>query len=150
MARRVARRMITYPTGRLLGVIDDPASAAGASDALVASGIARDAIEILVGDEGRDRLGRLGRPPNGLSRLVRVFQFLLMDQTPDFIAYEAALLEARAVIAVRVPGRDRMLEAAAVIERHGGHFLNWFGRLATEEISLWQGPEPGIPDAFRR
>jgi hypothetical protein len=146
----MARRMITYPTGRLLGVIDDPASAPRASEALVAAGIAEDAIDVLVGDEGRDRLGRLGRPPNVLSRLVRVFQFLLMDQTPDFIAYEAALLEGRAVIAVRVPSRERMLEASAVIERHGGHFLNWFGRLATEEISMWHGPEPGIPDALRR
>jgi hypothetical protein len=142
--------MITYPTGRLLGVVDDPASATAASDALVAAGFAVDAIEVLVGDEGQDRLGRLGRRPNGLSRVVRVFQFLLMDQTPDFIVYEAALLEGRAVIAVRAGNRARMLEAAAVIERHHGHFLNAFGRFATEEISMWRGPEPGIPDALRR
>jgi hypothetical protein len=146
----MARRMITYPTGRLLGVVDDPATVVPAREELVAAGFAADAIEVLVGDEGRDRLGRLGRPPNGLSRLIRVFQFLLMDQTPDFIVYEAALLEGRAVIAVRVENRARMLQAAAVLERRDGHFLNAFGRLATEEISMWRGPEPSIPDALRR
>ncbi len=79
-----------------------------------------------------------------------MFQFLLMDQTPDFIAYEAALIEGRAVIAVRAASRERMLQATTVIEGHGGHFLNSFGRLATEEISLWRGPEPRVPDALRR
>ncbi len=146
----MTRRMITYPTGWLLGVVDDPASATRASGALVAAGFAVDAIEVLVGDEGRDRLGRLGRRPNVLSGLVRMFQFLLMDQTPDFIAYEAALIEGRAVIAVRAASRERMLQATTVIEGHGGHFLNSFGRLATEEISLWRGPEPKVPDALRR
>jgi hypothetical protein len=96
----MARRMITYPTNRLIGVIDSPAAADLAADALAAEGFARDGIVVLTGDEGRDRLGRLGTAPNGLSRVVRFFQFVLMDQTPDFLVYEAAIAEGRAVIAV--------------------------------------------------
>lgn len=146
----MARRMITYPTGRLLGVVDTPDAAAGAAAELLASGLAQGTVDLLAGDAGRDRLGRLGPPPNALSRVVRVFQFLLMDQTPDFLVYEAALLEGRTVIAVRLRDRDAMVLAAAVLERHGAHFLNWFGRFMTEEVSLWRGPEPEIPDALRR
>ena len=39
---------------------------------------------------------------------------------------------------------------ASVLERHGAHFLNYFGRLSTEEVSMWRGEEPAIPDALRR
>jgi hypothetical protein len=146
----VTRRMITYPTNRLLGVVDVPADAAGAADALVGVAFAPDEVVVLVGEEGRDRLGRLGHDPNALSRLVRLLQFTLMDQTPDFLVYEHALLDGRAVIAVHVADRDRMLEAAAVLERRGAHFLNYFARLSTEEVSMWRGEEPAIPDALRR
>lgn len=146
----MTRRMITYPTNRLLGVIDATDAAARATTALTDAGLAPDEVVLLVGEEGRDRLGRLGHDPNALSRLVRMLQFTLMDQMPDFLVYEQALMDGRAVIAVQVADRDGMLEAAAVLERHGAHFLNYFGRLSTEEVSMWQGEEPAIPDALRR
>ena len=143
-------RMITYPTNRLLGVVDDPALAQSIARDLAAVGFAGDAVDVLVGDAGLDRLARLGARPSPLSRIVRVFQFMSMDQTPDFLVYERALLDGRAVVAVRAGGRDAMLPASDVLQRHGAHFLNWFGRFMTEELTLWKGDEPSIPDALRR
>jgi hypothetical protein len=144
--------MITYPTNRLIGVVDTPEGAGRAVERLAAAGFERDRIVILVGDEGRDRLGRLGASPTVLSRVVRLFQFVLMDQTPDFLVYEAAIVEGRAVIAVTIDGggRERMLRAARILEGEAAHFLNFFGRFQTEEVSLWRGAEPEIPDALRR
>jgi hypothetical protein len=142
--------MITYPTNRLLGVIDAPEDAIRAVDALVEAAFDPAGIVLLIGEEGRGRLGRLGHHPNAFSRVVRLLQFTLMDQTPDFLVYEHALLDGRAVIAIHVVNRDGMLEAAAVLERHGAHFLNYFGRLSTEEISMWRGDEVAMPDALRR
>jgi hypothetical protein len=142
--------MITYPTNRLLGVVDTPAEATRAVDALVEAAFDPAGIVVLAGEEGRDRLGRLGHHPNAFSRLVRLLQFTLMDQMPDFIVYEHALLDGRTVIAVHVADRDRMLAASSVLERHGAHFLNYFGRLSTEEVSMWRGEEPAIRDALRR
>jgi hypothetical protein len=144
------RPMITYPTRQLLGVIDDPARARDAAAALAATGVSGDDIVLLDGPEGRERLGRLGSRPNPLSRVVRAFQFMLMDQLPDFLVYERALDEGRVVVAVHVADRDAMLRAKVVLERFGAHFLNHFGRLSTEEVSLWRGEEPEIPDALRR
>ena len=141
---------ITYPTGRLLGVIDAPAAATAAAADLAAAGFPAADVAVLVGPEGRARLGSLGPAPGPISRLTRVFQFLLMDQTPDFLVYEWALGDGRAVLAVRVPARAEMRRAATILERHGAHFLNHFGRLSTEEVSMWRGPEPEIPDALRR
>ena len=142
--------MITYPTQRLLGVIDDPARARDAAGALAAAGLAADAIDVLAGSDGRAQLAVLGSRPNALSRMVRAVQFLSMDQLPDFLVYERAIDDGRAVIAVRVPDRGRLESIRPVLERFGAHFLNYFGRLSTEEISLWRGEEPSIPDTLRR
>ena len=146
----MARPMITYPTGRLLAVVDRPDVGLEAAEALVADGVARADVEVLTGADGRDRLGRLGPPANRLSRVVRVFQFLLMDQLPDFLVYERALADGRAVVAVRVGDRAGMLRTKSTLERSGAHFLNHFGRFQTEELSMWRGPEPDIPDPLRR
>jgi hypothetical protein len=144
------RPMITYPTRQLLAVIDDPARAREAGAALAATGVLATNIQLLEGADGRDRLGRLGSTPNLLSRAVRAFQFLSMDQLPDFLVYERAIEDGRVVVAVHVPDRDAMLRVRVVLERFDAHFLNHFGRLYTEELTLWRGDEPEIPDALRR
>ena len=144
------RPMITYPTRKVLGVIDDPARAREAVAALEATGVPASDIRLLLGEEGRRDLATLGSRPNPLSRAIRVFQFMSMDQLPDFLVYERALEDGRAVLAVHVGNRTAMLGVRTVLERFGGHFLNHFGRLSTEELSMWQGPEPEIPGALRR
>jgi hypothetical protein len=147
MARR---QMITYPTRQLLAVVDDRARAHEAAAALVEGGVAAHDVLVLEGVEGRERLANLGPRPNLLSRIVRVFQFMSMDQLPDFLVYERAIADGRAVLAVRVADRAAMLRARVVLERFGAHFLNHFGRLSTEELSMWRGDEPEIPDSLRR
>jgi hypothetical protein len=144
------RPMITYPTERLLGVIDDPARARDAVAALEAAGVPVADVRLLEGPDGGDQLASLGSRPTVLSRLVRAIQFLSMDQLPDFLVYERAIDDGRAVVAVRVRDRDAMLHARAELERAGAHFLNHFGRLQTEELTLWRGPEPEIDDTLRR
>ena len=96
-----ARPMITYPTQRLLAVIDDPARAREAATALSEAGVAPGDVEVLAGTDGRAQLAALGSRPNPLSRLVRAFQFLSMDQLPDFLVYERAIDDGRAVVAVQ-------------------------------------------------
>ena len=46
--------------------------------------------------------------------------------------------------------RGRIAILRPILERFGAHFMNYFGRLSTEEISLWRGDEPTIPDVLRR
>lgn len=142
--------MITYPTGQVLGVVDDPRGAVAASAALENAGFDPADVRVLDGPTGREELGRLGSRPTVMSRAIRVFQFLLMDQTPDFLVYERAIADGRALVAVRVADRKRMEAARGILERRGAHFLNHYGRLSTEELSMWRGPEPDIPDALRR
>jgi hypothetical protein len=142
--------MIGYPTNRLLMVVDDPEHARTAVRDLAATMSRPGDAELLVGEAGIEQLRRLGGAPGPLARLVRLFQFMSMDQMPDFVTYEAALRDGRAVIAVRPRNRMQMLAAMNVIVRQGGHFANWFGRFSTEELSRWNGPELAIPDYLRR
>ena len=51
---------------------------------------------------------------------------------------------------VKVRGDDLKSAVAQALQDNGGHFLNYYGRFATEEISRWQGPEPAINEVMRR
>lgn len=144
------RRFINYPTNQLLGVIDDPEAARAAFDELVSSGVAPADVVVLAGPRDAARLDGLGAENGLLSRLLRAIQFMTMDQMPDFLLYETAVRQGRAVVAVRLRGADRRGLATRVLQAHGSHFLNAYGRFATEEISLWRGPEPDLPGVLRR
>jgi len=145
------KRSLTYPTDHLLAVFDDPGDAAAAAADLGRAGFATDEITILRGGEGVERLepstGQTGR----WTRLLRAVQYMTMDQMPDFPAYVAALRDGRAVVAVHVSGpHEGRVKARDVLEQHRGHFMNFFGRYATEELVPWRGPELPMPDYLRR
>jgi hypothetical protein len=141
---------IGYPTGRLLAVIDDPDAAASAVAELVEGGLPAEDVAVLTGPDGASRFDGTGAGHGMRSRLLRVIQFVMMDQLPDFASYEAAAREGRAVVVVRAPEAARRRAVVRTLERAGGHFMNYFGRLATEEISRWRGPEPKVPALLRR
>ncbi len=140
----------TYPTDHVLGVIDDPAAAATAAAALVAAGIPTADVTILRGDAGAEAIDGLGTAHGFFGKLLRTLQFTTMDQMPDFAVYEAAIRDGRAVVAVRVPDRDAMTLVRDVLAANGAHFLNFYARLYTEELSRWRGPEVDVPAYLRR
>jgi hypothetical protein len=145
-----SRRAIGYPANFLMAVIDDPAEAAAAMAELGTSGIHARDLELLRGNEGADRVDGTGEVSGWLGRLRRAFDFTLMDQLVDFAAYERALRDGRAVVMARVHGDAPKAAAHAILRRHGGHFTNYYGRFATEELDMWRGPEPDIPGYLRR
>jgi hypothetical protein len=137
--------MITYPTNRLLAVFDDHSQADAAARQLQADGFAAADIELISGPKGRAQLRRLGPHRGPLAGFVRMFQFMTMDQMPDFPAYEAAVADGRTVIAVRALGSPRVSAARRAVQAAGAHFINYYGRFATEEMTRWRGRAPGTP-----
>ena len=100
------RPMITYPTRAVLGVIDDPATAARGRGSARGGRRPRDGHRrARSARTAGAQLATLGSRPNPLSRAIRVFQFMSMDQLPDFLVYERALEDGRAVLAVHVGNR---------------------------------------------
>ena len=76
-------------------------------------------------------------------------QFSLMDQLPAMAWYEAALREGRTVVAVRTRNRQATTDAVRLLKDAGGHFINHFGRLSTEEFARWRGPEPRVASLMK-
>ncbi|MEA2652169.1 MAG: hypothetical protein QOI85_1890 [Chloroflexota bacterium] len=142
-------QFIGYPTGWILGVIDDPSDAAEVEAELAGAGIGGDDRMVLTGAEGAKRLDGLGSQSGFLARMRRATQYLAMDQMPDFLMYEVALRDGHTVVGVRPDDADRTA-AVEVLKRYGGHFINRFGAWSTEEVLPWRGPMPEIPQLMRR
>ncbi len=143
-------RFIGYPVDRMLAAFFDAANAAEAAAALRAVGLADRHIAILRGEEGAARLDGSGEANGPIARLRRLVSFTVMDQLPDFAHYEQAVRDGGAVVMVRVRG-DRMKRAALdALRANGAHFINYYGRFATEELERWRGPEPDISSLMRR
>src|SRR5512135_1119980 len=147
---RRTRRALAYPTDHVLGVLDDPARVPATLEALAAARFAPDAVTVLVSSGGGTTMGRLGRPRGLAQRLLRFVRFTTMDQQPDLQLYEAAVADGRAVVAVHVVDDEARRRARTALEGSGAHFLNFYGRFYTEELTRWQGPELDLPDYLRR
>jgi hypothetical protein len=140
---------IGYPNRQVLAVLDDQAAVDRASAALAAIGVPEDDIETYTGAADAARFDATGASHGLLARLRRAMQFGLMDQLPAMAWYEAALREDRHVIAVRTTDRRRTLEVVAALTSAGGHYINRFGRVDTEEFARWRGPEPHVADLMK-
>jgi hypothetical protein len=143
-------RFIGYPTDSLLAVLPDAERAAAAAAALKAAGIPDRDITILRGDEGASRFDPTGAVHGLLTRLRRLVSFTVMDQLPDMAWYDAAIRAGQAVVMVRLRGDERKAEAVRILREPGGHFINYYGRFATEEVVRWQGPDPDVHDLLKR
>jgi hypothetical protein len=143
-------RFIGYPVDRLLAVIDDPIDAAVIGAELTEGGIPSRDVSILRGTEGAERLDGTGAS-NGLrARLRRVVDFTIADQLVDMAWYEWAVRDGRVVIMIRVRGDGPRSTALEVLRRHGAHFINYYGRFATEEVVRWHGAEPEVQNLLKR
>jgi hypothetical protein len=149
-AMPATRRFIGYPTDSLLAVMPDGARAAAAAAALHGLGIPDRDVSILRGSEGSARVDPTGAIHGLVARLRRIVSFAVMDQLPDMAWYDAAIRAGQAVVMVRVRGDAAKADAIRILQEHGGHFINYYGRFATEEIVRWQGPEPAVADLMRR
>jgi hypothetical protein len=142
-------RFIGYPGDRMLAAFDDPIAAAAAATTLRSSGIADDDLSVLRGDEGADRLDGSGSANGPIAKARRMVSFAVMDQLPDFTWYEHAVRRGGAVLMVRVRGDEAKRRVASTLRANHAHFINHYGRFATEEVERWRGPEPDIPSVMR-
>jgi len=140
---------IGYPRSKVLAVFDSAADADAATAALRSLGMAAGNLERFEGAADADRFDASGARHGLIARLLRGMQFSLMDQLPALAWYEAALREGKIVLAIRSGDRAATLRAVDALRRAGGHFINRFGRLATEEFARWSGPEPSVPTLMK-
>ena len=138
---------IGYPAGRVLAVFDRAGDADRAIEGLPAPSLP--GIERFEGPADADRFDATGAHHGAIARVLRTVQFSLMDQLPAMAWYEAALREGKVVLAVRTRNRSTTLRVVEALRAAGGHFINHFGRAATEEFARWRGPEPNVPSLMK-
>ncbi len=135
--------LLGYPTDHLMGVLPSPAAADAAIADLVAAGFDRGAVRVLVGEEAALRIDGRGTHHGLVARLYRLVQFTQMDQAPDFRRYELEARRGHPVMAVKETDAARRRELRAILRRHGAHFTNFYGRLFTETLDPYEGPDEG-------
>jgi hypothetical protein len=137
-------------TNRLMAVLDSTEAADDATAALARDGFAGDAVLVLRGDRDADRIDSLGNAGGAWVRARRLLSFTIADQMVDLAVYEAALRDGRTVLSVRVDGGGERERAKRALAGTGAHFVNFFGRFATEDIVPWRGRELPLPPWLRR
>src|SRR6266508_6348005 len=135
---------------RIMAVLDTAEAATTATGELARAGFRPEAITVLLGNEDADRIDSLGKVRGRWTRAWRLLQFTQTDQMVDLVVYEAALRDGRTVIAVHAPRMKDRDQAKRILDAAGAHFMNFFGRIATEDISRWRGKELPIPPYLRR
>jgi hypothetical protein len=137
-------------TNRLMAVLDTAEAAAAASAALAREGFTGDRVMVLRGGQDADRIDSLGNAGGLWARARRLVSFTLADQMVDLAVYVAALRDGRTVVSVLVSGDAAKDRARRALVAAGAHFVNFFGRFATEDVAPWRGPELPLPPWLRR
>jgi len=132
---------------RVLAVFDDRERADRA--ALAARNAGAQVIERHEGDAAADAIDATGARRGLVARVGRAVQFSVEDQMPALAWYEAALRSGRIVLAIPTRSREQTRAIVGAVRREGGHFINRFGRLETEEFSRWRGPEPDVSSLLK-
>jgi hypothetical protein len=143
-----SRKLIT--TGQLFAVVDDPVNAPEIITELGRMGVDSNQVTLLRGTEGAARIDAIGERGGLGGRMRQAVSFTLADQMPDFVLYEAAVLDGRSVLAMPVESDELKRAIVGLLRGRGAHFINYYGRFATEELDAWRGPELVIPSLLRR
>lgn len=146
---RPERHTFRYPTHHLLAVVDRPEDARAVATIATRAGVPFGEVHVVAGEDADARMDLLGKDSRA-QRVLFAVRFIAADQEPDFALYLAALRDGRAVVAVHV--KDSALRARVVEGLRGSsaHFINFYGRLATEEITPWRGRELPLPGWLKR
>jgi predicted GTPase len=123
---------LSYPTGKLVAIIDTLPDAEYARIELIAAGFAADAIGVQHGTRATERTVHYTDldPFPHLARLLHVHSF----EHEQAVAYEQALRRGQSVIAVHTPTATNRERALGIIEAHKAHYINFYGEWTIETL----------------
>jgi hypothetical protein len=126
---------IAYPTNRVAGTIDDAAAARRAVEALTAAGFARDAIDVLHGEQDLHRLDPSGGEHGVFAQLQRALIRGAAGSEIKRLNYHVDDVRAgKSVIMVLAPDGRARAAAANILHAHGAEFVGFYGRWAYEAL----------------
>ena len=125
---------MTYPTNKVLAVIDTPESVGEALDALAKTGVERDEILVSYGEQEARRIDASGERHGFKGRLLRALQQAGDVEVKHFARYQDELGKGRYLLEVPAKDAERRGRVHEVLRSHGGHFINYYGSWAVENL----------------
>jgi hypothetical protein len=123
-----------FPYNSVVGVIDDPTDLEAAVEELVASGFDESDVNVLCGESGVRQIDAKGKRKGLLARLFRIVDAL--GEEREHTAHHVKDLESgHFVVVVDAPDETTKARARDGLAAHGGHFINYYSRLSTENLS---------------
>jgi hypothetical protein len=130
--RTPSNEFLSYPTNKVVALLDDPDSVRRAIADLVRDGFDEDEIHVLSGSKGAARLDLDGRHHGFRARLYRWVERL--SDTTDWLERHSLHL-AGGGFGLTVPAdKNRKAQAADILGRHGAHDSAYFGAVSWEVL----------------
>lgn len=123
-----------FPYNSVVGVIDDPSELEAAVQELVASGFAESDVHVLCGDDGVRRIDAKGKRNGLLARLFRIVD-ALGEEREHTARHVKELESGHFIVVVDSPDEATKARARDGLTAHGGHFVNYYSRWSTEDLS---------------
>ncbi len=127
---------LRYPTrNKLVGVVSTPEELQAAILELNKAGFGEDEIDVLCGKKGADRLDVTGEKHGPLARLYRFVEKFGDMEAKNLREYQQELLSGHFLIAIEAAEEDKRAQALTILESHGGHRVNFYGKWAVEGLA---------------
>ena len=123
---------LSYPTDKLVGIIDAMRDAEQARHELLEAGFAPDAIGLQHGTHAAEQTVHYTDfdPFPHLARLLHVGSI----EHEQAVVYEQALRQGQSVIAVHTPKTEARERALGILEAHNAHYVNFYGKWTIETL----------------
>jgi len=125
--------MLIDPTHKIAVAFDDHDHADAAEAFLIDAGWPMADIQVLVGQEGVERIDASGKRHGIFGRAVRVLQ-QLGDELNFFSTYSEELKTGAVVLLIPIHGDEQKHQAHQILTNGGGHKIVHFGNVTMEEL----------------
>lgn len=116
-----------FPRNAVIGVFDDPSAAASIATACVQAGV-EDAVQVLYGPEGKERIAQAAKDGRG------VLEILLGYEHDHAERHLRELDAGHAVVVVQTEDKAMAQRVAEMMAQRGGHFVNRYTRWAAVSV----------------
>lgn len=126
---------LLYPTNKVLAIVNTPAQLQSAIRELNQIGFGEDKLDVLCGQKGADRLDVTGEHHGLLARLYQFIEKFGDMESENLRDYEQELRGGHFLLAVNVPDEEKRTHVVQIIESHGGHRINFYGRWTVQGLA---------------
>ena len=126
---------LRYPTNKVVATVNTPEQLQSAIQELNQTGFGEDKIDVLCGQKGADRLDVTGERHGFLARLYRFIEKFGDMESENLHDYEQELRGGHFLLAVDVPNEEKRVHVVQILESHGGHRINFYGRWQVQGLA---------------